>query len=49
MGCHRSQIVPGTFKKAYRHPYSANVFTIDSQGYSVLWYEGPQDEKARID
>ena len=49
MGCHTSQIVPGTYKKAHRHTCGTNVFTIDGQGYSLLWYEGKEDEKIRVD
>ena len=49
MGCHTSQIVPGTYKKAHRHTCGTNVFTIDGQGYSLLWYEGKEDEKVRIE
>jgi len=48
MGCHTSQIVPGTYKKAHRHFCGTNVFTIDGQGYSLLWYEG-DEEFVRID
>ena len=29
MGCHTSQIVSGTYKKAHRHMCGTNVFTID--------------------
>jgi mannose-6-phosphate isomerase-like protein (cupin superfamily) len=49
MGCHTSQIVPGTYKKAHRHTCGTNVFTIDGEGYSILWYEGKEDERVRID
>jgi gentisate 1,2-dioxygenase len=49
MGCHTSQIIPGTYKKAHRHTSGTNVFTIDGEGYSMLWYEGKEDERVRID
>ena len=49
MGCHTSQIVPGTYKKAHRHTAGTNVFTIDGAGYSMLWYEGKEDEMVRVD
>ena len=48
MGCHTSQIVPGTYKKAHRHTCGTNVFTIDGEGYSMLWYEGKEDELTYI-
>jgi hypothetical protein len=48
LGCHTSQIVPGTYKKAHRHECGTNVITIDGQGYSLLWYEG-EEEFVRID
>ena len=43
LGCHTSQIVPGTYKKAHRHECGTNVITIDGTGYSLLWYEGDED------
>lgn len=49
MGCHTSQIVPGTYKKAHRHMMGTNVFTIDGDGYSLLWYEGDEDNIERVD
>ncbi len=49
MGCHTSQIMPGTYKKAHRHFCGTNVFTIDGEGYSLLWYEGKEDEMVRVD
>jgi mannose-6-phosphate isomerase-like protein (cupin superfamily) len=49
LGCHTSQIVPGTYKKAHRHTAGTNVFTIDGEGYSMLWYEGKEDEMIRVD
>jgi oxalate decarboxylase/phosphoglucose isomerase-like protein (cupin superfamily) len=49
MGCHTSQIVTGTYKKAHRHMCGTNVFTIDGEGYSLLWYEGKEDEIVRVD
>ena len=49
LGCHTSQIVPGTYKKAHRHTCGTNVFTIDGTGYSMLWYEGKEDEMVRVD
>lgn len=49
LGCHTSQIVTGTYKKAHRHTAGTNVFTIDGEGYSMLWYEGKEDEMVRVD
>jgi len=49
LGCHTSQIVPGTYKKAHRHSCGTNVFTIDGKGYSLLWYEGEEDDFVRVD
>lgn len=49
MGCHTSQIVTGTYKKAHRHMMGTNVFTIDGDGYSLLWYEGDEDNIERVD
>ncbi|MEE2956369.1 MAG: hypothetical protein VX780_09585 [Pseudomonadota bacterium] len=49
IGCHTSQIVPGTYKKAHRHMCGTNVFTIDGEGYSLLWDEGKEEELVRID
>lgn len=49
LGCHTSQIISGTYKKAHRHACGTNVFTIDGEGYSLLWYEGEEDDFVRID
>jgi oxalate decarboxylase/phosphoglucose isomerase-like protein (cupin superfamily) len=49
MGCHTSEIITGTYKKAHRHMMGVNVFTIDGEGYSLLWYEGKEDELVRVD
>ncbi|MEK9684789.1 MAG: hypothetical protein VW226_09595 [Rhodospirillaceae bacterium] len=50
MGCHTSQIMPGMYKKAHRHLCGTNVFTIDGDGYSLLWWEGKEEEDiVRVD
>ena len=49
IGCHTSQIVTGTYKKAHRHMCGTNVFTIDGEGYSLLWYEDGEDDVVRVD
>ena len=43
MGCHTSEISPGTYKKAHRHFGGTNVFVVDGRGYSLLWYDDAKD------
>ena len=43
IGCHTSEIAFGTYKKGHSHYGGTNVYVIDGQGYSLLWYEGNKD------
>lgn len=43
IGCHTSQMLSGTYKKAHRHTPGTNVFCVSGHGYTLLWYEGDKD------
>lgn len=43
IGCHCSEIPPGTYKKGHRHMNGVVIHAVTGKGYSLLWYEGEQD------
>lgn len=43
IGCHCSEIPPGTYKKGHRHMNGVVIHAVTGTGYSLLWYEGETD------
>ncbi|MFM1815237.1 MAG: hypothetical protein RLZ98_1932 [Pseudomonadota bacterium] len=43
IGCHCSEIPPGTYKKAHRHMNGVVIHAVTGKGYSLLWYEGDKE------
>jgi mannose-6-phosphate isomerase-like protein (cupin superfamily) len=43
IGCHCSEMPPGTYKKGHRHMNGVVIFAVTGRGYSLLWYEGDTD------
>jgi uncharacterized RmlC-like cupin family protein len=43
IGCHCSEIPPGTYKKGHRHMNGVVIHAVTGKGYSLLWYEGETD------
>lgn len=43
IGCHCSEMPPGTYKKGHRHMNGVAIHAVTGKGYSLLWYEGEKD------
>jgi len=43
IGCHCSEMPPGTYKKGHRHMNGVVIHAVTGKGYSLLWYEGEKD------
>lgn len=43
MHAHLSEMPPGTYKKAHRHPAGFHVMCVGGHGYSLMWFEGDND------
>lgn len=43
IGCHCSEMPPGTYKKGHRHMNGVAIHAVTGKGYSLLWHEGEKD------
>jgi len=49
MSAHLSEFPPGKYKKAHRHGAGAHIVVLTGSGYSLLWEEGKEDERQRVE
>ena len=48
MHAHMSEVAPGTYKKAHRHPPDFHIIQLSGTGYSLYWNEGDAEYR-RVD
>lgn len=46
--CHIAEFEVGTYKVAHRHPGGAHIIILDGKGYTLMWLEGKEKERMRI-
>ncbi|HEY2791000.1 MAG TPA: hypothetical protein VGJ28_01510, partial [Micromonosporaceae bacterium] len=46
---HMSEIPVGRYKKAHKHMGGTHIYPVTGRGYSLLWYEGEESQRQRID
>lgn len=49
MHAHISEMPVGTYKKGHRHAADFHVMCQTGQGYSLLWYQGEEEDFVRVD
>ncbi len=49
MSAHMSEFPAGKYKKAHRHGAGAHIVVLTGSGYSLLWQEGKESEKKRVE
>lgn len=49
MFSHQSEFRVGTYKKAHAHPPGRTIILITGTGYSLLWQDGFEKEKVKVD
>lgn len=49
MVLHIAEFQTGTYQRAHRHNVGAHLVVLDGQGYSLMWFQGKEHERVKVD